>query len=179
MLFTRLQGKTPQLFGYQILRISSTSMEPKLKVGDIIISKSVKDVTALKLGDVITYKGKVGSYSDKTITHEVTQEPYKENGKYYLQTRGIANSYPDPEISEDQVIGKMVCTLSIFSVAYNFFITPWGLAVILGFLTLVFINEVFALRQIAKSSNDKTSDCLSEESAENAVHTTDSTDCQE
>lgn len=158
LTFTRIQGKTPELFGYQILRISSASMEPKLQVGDIILSKSVRDITAVKLGDVITYHGEVGSYTGKTITHEIVREPYESNGTYYMQTMGIANSYPDPEISEEQVIGRMVCALPILSSVYNFFMTPMGLVVVLGFLALMFINEVLSLRRLFKESQDDEAD---------------------
>lgn len=155
LVFTRINGKTPEFFGYQILRVSSSSMVPKLEVGDIILSKRVDGITTLKQGDIITYYGEFGDYAGKTITHEVTVEPYESDGTYYLQTRGIANDYPDPEIREDQVIGKMISKIPILSAVYNFFITPWGLAVILGFLAVLFINEVFALRQLVKENDDE------------------------
>ena len=142
---TRIQGKTPELFGHQIFRISSSSMEPKLKVGDIILSKRVKDITQLKVDDVITYNGEVGSYAGKTITHAVAVEPYKFGDFYYLQTYGIANGYNDPEICETQVVGIMIREMPFLAALYNFFTTPLGLVVILGFLTLLFVNESITL----------------------------------
>ena len=154
LVFTRINGKTPELFGYQILRVSSSSMVPRLEVGDIILSQRVDDVTTLKQGDVITYKGEFGNYAGKSITHEVIVEPFQSEGTYYLQTKGIANDYPDPEIREDQIIGKMISTIPIFSAVYNFFMTPWGLIAILGFLAVLFINEIFALRQLVKENDD-------------------------
>lgn len=155
LVFTRINGKTPELFGYQILRVSSSSMVPKLEVGDIILSKRIDDITTLKQGDIITYNGEFGSYAGKTITHEVIVEPFQSNDTYYLQTKGIANDYPDPEIREDQVIGKMISTIPLLSAIYNFFMTPWGLIVILGFLAVLFINEIFALRQLVKENDDE------------------------
>lgn len=155
LVFTRINGKTPELFGYQILRVSSSSMVPRLEVGDIILSQRVDDITTLKQGDVITYKGEFGNYAGKSITHEVIIEPFKSDGTYYLQTKGIANDHPDPEIREDQVIGKMITPIPIFSAVYNFFMTPWGLIVILGFLAVLFINEIFALRHIVKENDDE------------------------
>ena len=155
LVFTRINGKTPELFGYQILRVSSSSMVPRLEVGDIILSQRVDDVTTLKQGDVITYKGEFGNYAGKSITHEVIVEPFQSEGTYYLQTKGIANDYPDPEIREDQIIGKMISTIPIFSAVYNFFMTPWGLIAILGFLAVLFINEIFALRQLVKENDDE------------------------
>lgn len=125
-------------------------MEPKLKVGNIILSKSVKDVSKLEEGDIITYEGLVGGYAGKTITHQVTVEPYQYGDKYYLQTMGIANGYNDPEISEDQVIGKMVCKIPLLGLLYNFFITPWGLVLILAFLAFLFVSEIFNLKKLLK-----------------------------
>ena len=179
MLVARIQGKTPQLFGFQVLRVSSASMEPKLQVGDVILSKRVRDITTLKPGDIITYKGEIGGYADKIITHEVTIEPYKSNGKYYLQTMGIANSHVDPEISEDQVIGKMVCKVPVLSALYAFFLSKWGLVVILGFLALLFTNEVLVLKRLIKNKDNDTSDSLSEDTDEKDSHVADSTDNQE
>lgn len=174
LVFTRINGKTPELFGYQILRVSSSSMVPRLEVGDIILSQRVDDVTTLKQGDVITYKGEFGNYAGKSITHEVIVEPFQSEGTYYLQTKGIANDYPDPEIREDQIIGKMISTIPIFSAVYNFFMTPWGLIAILGFLAVLFINEIFALRQLVKENDyeeitieNSSSQCGTDKEADN------------
>lgn len=155
LVFTRVNGEPPELFGYQLLRVSSPSMEPKLEVGDIILSKEIDDITKIEQGDIITYNGEFGDYAGKRITHEVVVAPYLTDDTYYLQTKGTANDYPDPEIREDQVIGSMVCSLGVLSVLYDFFITPWGLIVILGFLAILFINEIFALRQLVKENEDE------------------------
>ncbi len=151
LVVTRLQGHTPQLFGYRLLRVSSSSMTPVLNVGDIILTKSLGCITDVEVGDIITYYGEVGSYSGKLITHQVTLGPYVSNGNYHLQTMGIANNYTDPEISQEQVVGKMICTLPILSGIYDFFSTPWGLILILAFLALLFVSEVFTLKNLVKS----------------------------
>lgn len=153
LTITRIQGNTPELFGYQIFRISSSSMSPELEIGDIILSKRVKDVTSVSVGDIITYKGEFGGYEGKKITHEVVVAPYLADGTYYLQTQGIANNYIDPEISEDQIIGKLVCKAPILASMYNFFVTPYGLIIVLGFLLLLFVNELYALLKLSKKEN--------------------------
>lgn len=158
LMFTKIMGKTPEIFGYQILRISSPSMEPELNVGDIILSQRVEDVSVLRVGDIITYSGEVGDYSGKMITHEVVTAPHKNSesdNTYYLQTKGSVNEYDDPEIRDDQVIGIMKCKLTVLSTVYGIFITPWGLFIVLGFLAVLFINEAFALRQLVKENEDE------------------------
>lgn len=155
LVFAKFNSETPEIFGYQLLRISSPSMEPELNTGDIILSYRIDDITTIKKGDIITYNGETGDYAGKSITHQVTTEPYMSDGKYYLQTKGVANSYPDPEISEDQVVGKMVCKFALLTAIYSFFSTPWGLIIILGILAVLFVNEVFALRQLVKENDDE------------------------
>ena len=148
--FTRIHGETPTLFGYQILRVVSPSMEPKLMVGDIILSHKLEDAKDLQLGDIITYKGEYGEYEGKLITHEVVTEPYESEGKYYLQTKGFANNYPDPEISDDQIVGIMIKKMPFLSTLYSFFSTIWGLIFILVFLAILFINEIINLFRLFK-----------------------------
>ena len=133
-------------------------MEPQLKVGDIILSKRVKDITQLKVDDIITYNGEVGSYAGKTITHAVAIEPYKFGDLYYLQTYGTANGYNDPEICETQVVGVMIREMPFLAALYKFFSTPLGLVVILGFLLLLFVNESITLFGLVKEKKKVISD---------------------
>lgn len=154
LVITRIQGKTPQFFGYQLLRISSSSMSPKLEVGDVIISKSI-DASTLKPGDVITYNGEYGSYDGKLITHEVIAEPYEADGKLYFKTMGIANGYIDPEISEDQIVGKMLRTSTVLSAVYGFFVTPYGLFTVLSVLAVFLVTEIFSLKRAVTENTDK------------------------
>lgn len=130
-------------------------MEPRLSVGDIILSKEIDDITKVEQGDIITYNGESGDYAGKMITHEVVVAPHELDNTYYLQTKGTANDYPDPEIREDQIVGLMVCSLGFFSAIYNFFMTPLGLITVLGFLAILFINEIYALRQLIKEDDDE------------------------
>lgn len=177
LFVTKVSGGTPQAFGYQLLRISSPSMEPQLASGDIILSKSIDDAWDVKVGDIITYNGEQGDYAGKMITHQVVIAPYEKDGECVLQTQGIANDYPDPEITSDQLIGTMVCKITVLSAIYNFFMTPWGLIVILGFLAVLFINEIFALRQLVKENdyeNEQTENSSSEAYEEENIHVEDS-----
>ena len=66
-LVSRISGKTPEIFGISFLRISSSSMEPELKVGDIILIKNAS-VEQIGAGDTISYHGEKSSYSGKIIT---------------------------------------------------------------------------------------------------------------
>ena len=56
---SKVNGKAPTFFGYSILRVSTGSMEPELMIGDVILGKSVDNPNDLKVGDIITYQGRV------------------------------------------------------------------------------------------------------------------------
>ena len=135
---SKVNGKTPSLFGYSVLRVSTGSMQPELMIGDVILGKSVDDPTALKVGDIITYRGS-GQTEGLLVTHKVVVAPYKTaDGTYKLQTKGIAND----------VLYIMVCKLGFIDTLYNLFFSPWGLLIFIAALLLIFIDELVVIIRI-------------------------------
>ncbi|HPZ24246.1 MAG TPA: signal peptidase I [Bacilli bacterium] len=92
--------------GYRIFTIVTGSMVPEYNVGDILVSKEV-DPGTLKVGDDISYRGEVGDFSGKIITHRIITAFHDDKG-YHFVTKGIANEIEDPGIMGDQVYGKVV-----------------------------------------------------------------------
>lgn len=154
-MYSRINGNTPSFFGYSILRISSGSMEPDLKIGDVILSQNINDVYTLRVGDVITYEGS-GDTSGKLVTHEVIVAPHKgENGSVVLQTKGIANDVADREIVAEQVVSKMVVKLQFIDTMYNLFLSPWGLLIFIALILLIFFDEIINIVKIASGHYDE------------------------
>lgn len=91
--------------------VKSNSMEPALKVHDLIIIRKEKDY---KLKDIITYKKK-GSY----ITHRLID---KLNDTYI--TKGDANNEIDKKINKQDVVGKLVLKISLIRYLYNILTNP-------------------------------------------------------
>ena len=151
-LISRLNGSTPSVFGYSIYRVSSGSMEPELKVGDIILDKVVENPEDLKVGDVITFKN--DDYGDLLVTHKVIKAPYEENGKLMLQTRGVANELEDKPISTDKVKGIMICKVDYLDTVYNVFLSPWGLLILIALIVIIFFDEIITIVKIL-TNNDK------------------------
>ncbi len=143
ILTARMNGETPTLFGYTVYRVSSASMTPYLKVGDIILCQKC-DPMKLRDGDVITYNGKSGQFAGKRVTHRVIKEPYynENDGKYYLLTKGDDNPAEDTPITTSQVTGKMLRKIDMLKSVYDFFVTPWGLLTLIGLIILVFFGEI-------------------------------------
>lgn len=145
---SKVNGKAPTFFGYSILRVSTGSMEPELMIGDVILGKSVDNPNDLKVGDVITYQGS-GQTEGLLVTHKIITAPHKtEDGTYKLQTKGVANDAPDPEISTDDVRYIMVCKLGFIDTLYNIFLSPWGLLIFIAVLLLIFVDEIVVIVRI-------------------------------
>lgn len=150
---SRINGETPEIFGYSIFRVSSGSMEPELSVGDVILDKAVDNPEDLKVGDIITFRGS-GATEGKIITHKIIVAPKYENGRLMLQTKGTANDIPDEPMSADRIKGIMLCKLSFLNVVYEVFLSPWGLLILIALVALVFFDEIIVIVRIL-TGNDK------------------------
>ena len=100
------------IFGYTPLGVVSPSMEPLIKVGDLIIIKEV-DVNDIKVGDVICFLDPTSSSETKVlITHRIA-DIYVEDGKSFAITVGDMNSVVDVtplELNDENVIGMYTGT---------------------------------------------------------------------
>ena len=153
-LISRLNGETPSIFGYSILRVSSGSMEPELMIGDVILSKNISDPENIKVDEVVTYEGE-GELSGLLVTHKVIKAPYADGGITKIQTQGVANDLPDQPISVDRVCGVMVCKIPVLDVVYSVFLSHWGLLIVICLLVFIFIDEIINIVRIL-SGHDKT-----------------------
>lgn len=154
-LTARINGKTPVLFGYSVYRVSSGSMVPFLRVGDIFLSGEC-DPMELSDGDIITYDGKSGELAGKRVTHRVVTPPYlnPDDGKYYLVTKGDDNPVEDSPIEVSQVTGKYVMKLEWLKALFDFFVTPWGLLVLVGLVVAAFFNEIIIFTKALMGHDD-------------------------
>lgn len=93
------------IFGYKAYIITTNSMEPKIKVGDIVIAKTVKEKD-LKSGDVITF------WQDhEVITHRIVRIEEGEDNNYYI-TKGDNNNIEDSKkVAYEQIEGKSILTI--------------------------------------------------------------------
>lgn len=99
--------------GIRVFTIISGSMLPDYKIGDMIISVETT-ASKIEVGDNVVYKGLVGDFKDKIVTHQVIQKN-ENNRKYTFITKGTNNDIEDPEINEDQIIGKVIYKTFILS----------------------------------------------------------------
>ena len=82
---------------YPVASITSGSMWPALKEGDLVLIKGV-DKQELKVGDIIVYENKKGFTIHRII--ELNEET--------LETKGDANNISDSPIKYEKVVGRTV-----------------------------------------------------------------------
>ena len=139
------------LFGYRIFVVATGSMVPEYEVGDVLVSKEV-DPATIQVGDDIVYQGKEGSFKDKIVTHQVIMIE-KENDNYRIQTKGIANTKADPEITQNEVIGKVIYKMGVLSLLQRAMSNNYI------FYFVVFVPIVLlTFRQVLKSRLDDEDD---------------------
>ena len=115
VILQRTSNNEVTIGGYRIFVVATGSMVPEYEVGDVLVSKEV-DASELKVGDNIAYKGAVGGFSGKVITHKIKSID-KEGENYKIITQGIANMGEAPELNQTQILGKItykIITLSWF-----------------------------------------------------------------
>lgn len=102
------------VFGYTPFTIQSDSMAPTFKTGDMIISKEVKNVNELQVGDVITYTTVLTDETGRSVrgnnTHRITEIIYNNDGTInHFVTKGDAMSMEDTKpVTPDEIIGKQI-----------------------------------------------------------------------
>lgn len=96
---------TPKINLYTIV---SGSMEPAIKVYDVIIDYHVDSPDDIKVGDVISFVSTSSISQGLIVTHRV-QEIIKNGDSYQYITKGDFNAVADSSPAEfDNIIGKVV-----------------------------------------------------------------------
>ncbi len=131
VLVQKLSNNKMNFGGLSIYTVASGSMDPVYKTKDLILVKEV-DPSTLEVGDDVVYLGKKESVKGKIVTHRII-EVNELNGERKYVTKGIANDIKDPEITGDQIIGKVVKKLTLLSLCSHLINNKFG------FFFLIFI----------------------------------------
>ena len=136
IIVQRVTNNKASVGGYGVYTIVSESMVPEYNIYDMLIAKKTNPQD-IAIGDDVVYQGKEGDFNGKIVTHRVIKK--KHDGKIYsFVTKGIANPVEDPEISEDQIYGKVLVKSQILSTASKVLNTTYGFYFII-FVPIVII----------------------------------------
>ena len=88
--------------------IISPSMEPKIKVYDVIVNRKVDDYEKLKVGDIITFSSTSTISDGMTVTHRIV-EITEQDGQLAFKTKGDNNTSADNSlVPATNVFGKTI-----------------------------------------------------------------------
>lgn len=110
----RRSGQFPVIFGYTQAVVLSPSMEPEIKVNDLVVTHRENDY---QVDDIVMFAEDGG-----TVTHRIIA--VTEGG--YI-TRGDANPSPDPEIDKSAVIGRVSLVIPKAGKLIRFVRSPAGI----------------------------------------------------
>lgn len=83
---------------YPMAAITSGSMWPALKTGDLVFIHGIKDKNEVKMGDIVVYKNLTGFTIHRVIMLEDSN----------VITRGDANTANDKPVPYEEIVGKAI-----------------------------------------------------------------------
>lgn len=104
--FSTQNGNVPAIFNLRLYSVQTTSMEPTLMKGDLVISTAVKDPKELKRDDIITYWTIIDG--ERVLnTHRIV-EISQVSGSLGFTTKGDSNTTNDAQyVHQKDVVGKV------------------------------------------------------------------------
>lgn len=134
--------------------IVSGSMEPNIKVWDVVISKKVKSPTDIKVGDVITFTSTSSISRGMIVTHRVMEVKKTDQG-YVYKTKGDNNLSPDSAYAEyNNVIGKVILRVPQLGRVQHFLGTQGGWLVVIVIPALfIIISDIMKIFKLSGVKN--------------------------
>ena len=131
--------------------VVSGSMEPKIHVYDVIISKRV-EVSDLKEGDTITFYSNDARLNGAIVTHRIVEVIDKDKGIF--RTKGDANNVSDDSLTTaDNIIGKVALKIPQLGRIQFFVASTGGWLILVMFPCLAIIS--YDIVKIFKLSSKK------------------------
>ncbi len=122
------------IFGFRTYKIGSGSMEPELKVNDLIVVKEFKDYEA---GDIVTF-----DYNGYKVTHRIVSITDNE-----VITKGDANNTNDKPIKKEDIVGKVIYNFTVINYINYLLSKPLTWLLILVILLLIIAVTTYMKQQ--------------------------------
>lgn len=138
----------PSFLGVKPFAIQSDSMAPFFSKGDLIIDKTVKDPSELKVGDVITFWTVING--ERVLnSHRITA--ISDKGTYlYFTTKGDNNALEDSiGVHQSEIVGKYVRNIPNMGAVIDYLQTGTGFLLVI--VIPVFLFFIYHLVQFFKT----------------------------
>lgn len=126
----------PEFGGYKALVVTTSSMEPTIKVGGIVF---VKKAAEYSVGDVVTFQQ---GLDPKSLTTHRVIDVKDINDRRLFETKGDAVDQSDIElISENRIVGKVLFSLPFVGRPIVFAKTQLGVVVLVVIPAAIIVYE--------------------------------------
>jgi len=139
-------------YGWRLDAVLSSSMEPRLNVGGLVITRPVEP-DQIKVGDIILFHSPLGG---RLTTHRVTD--IKMTSPLHFQTKGDANEDPDPFIvPAENVVGRVCLHVPYLGYLAQFVKSRLGflLALYLPGIIIVILEGISIWRELDRQEAEK------------------------
>ena len=156
LISAKMVAKNPQYEPkINLYTIVSGSMEPNIRVYDVIVDYKVNNPEELKIGDVITFRSTSTISKDLIVTHRIIDTKVV-NGKVEYVTKGDWNSSADSDTAKfDHIIGKVVLRFPQLGRVQFFLATRmgWFLVVLLPAMCVIIYDVIKLIKLLALKKN--------------------------
>lgn len=136
---------------FSLYNIATGSMEPNIKVDDVIVNIRVKSPESIKVGDVITFNSTSSISKGLTVTHRVINIIKNDDGTYEYVTKGDFNPSADSATAKyEDVIGKVAIKLPAVGKIQGFIATKmgWFIVVLLPALGVIIYDVMKIIKLV-------------------------------
>ncbi len=148
---------------FSLYTIISPSMDPNIKVYDVVINTKVKSPKDIKIGDIITFNStdfEIGK--SISVTHRVVEILVDSKGHYSYSTKGDNNMMKDPKpVPFESITGKVSVVVPQLG-QLQFFVASragWLLVVVVPAL-FILIKDILKVLRIISPDPKKTKNIL-------------------
>ena len=146
-----MHNELPMPFGVGMSVVMTGSMEPTLRVNDLVV---VKKMSEYNVGDIVVYQ-----QGNQLIIHKIIE---KNDEEATITTKGDANNIDDGQIPVSAVKGKYVFRVPFVGLAVKGLKTVPGIIIVLGLSAFLMIRSW----QNERKESDKDLDDLRKQIAE-------------
>lgn len=137
---------------FSLYTIVSPSMEPNIKVYDVVVNTRIDDASTIKVGDVITFVSTSTISNGMTVTHRVTAIKKTDEGLEF-STKGDNNLAADTDTAKERnLLGKVILKIPQLG-RLQFFLSSnggWLLVVIFPALYII-VSDIFKIIKLKRA----------------------------
>ncbi len=155
-VISRLNNKTPSVFGYSFHYVVSQSMEPEIMVGDMVIAKKA-DISEVKTGDYVIFVSPDPELRGIIIIHEAIFVIDGPQGRSLI-TSGTKEGLSPDKHQVTEIIGIYQTKSSFIGTLVKFFSQTRNLVfviIIVGVLIVIASQSRSIWRQLKKKGKEE------------------------